>query len=876
MAKNRNPRPSPRVVALARDFVQRSASMKKLADSLPAPPFGCPGREQPPSAAHLPSCQETCSTCASQYLPEMCVRHKYTRLELMDYHDDVTAAVQLEQFTADIDKSLAFLRSCIDEHGDTIMRRWHNRTAAKREALLIKAMPDMYKHEMLMPELHFQSVRRLDTWLSGRSSSPALKTTWELEQKRSKLELLPYLRVDALSQDRNKLLALLHHRTKYDPSEWVMFDFEQVRHPFNMACALPIATNPHCVVMQGDGYGRLVPWTAEAAHRFDVVGYPRARLILQAQAILLNFLSRSVELILDNQTSNAQMGREKWDTLLETQSRTDTSYLVPSGLSNSAFAPPPTFDLDALLEILSDQARAVTDELEQLQTDPIYIRFCVQHIRDTLHFAQRPNEEAQIQELFEVFMQKFIDAVLWRTLVAEVEAVVTMRKVHGEGVEYNEALRGLHRSFVMHLSSLTQAVQHVLCRSKAFSYVYKFDQDGQEQINAREEDIFRSDVLCWHLVELCIRGPLGPAWHLAGIDKILANASAKERARVDPSLAAKLTYISAISRGVTMFQQHRPHHGPMISAEEFKEQVRSTRLSRQSQLFQSLAAVIFERGMQVEHLKQPLQKFMSLPLPAKRVNEQTWHRLEALRTALADFWDFLAVILTLWVEENESAIPEASGVLQFRELIAAHLTESHERQLEDERTSIEEYIRSRKADEAAAAAAAAAEAELSNTTEKLAITQTVWGVETQKAAIPPKPKAKVKTRQMVDSGTAAATGGTEPSMNESEAERKAGPTIAITKASLAVFEQMFNTYSAAEGDLQWTQLVSALVDAGCSATPCGGSAVSFRDEVRGKGTVVLHRPHPIPSVDPVMLRSTGRRLARWFGWGVGTFVKRVA
>ncbi|KAH9820287.1 hypothetical protein Tdes44962_MAKER10331, partial [Teratosphaeria destructans] len=790
MAKNRNPKPSQHLLAVARDFVQRSTSLKSLADSLPAPPYGRPGAEQPVSAAPLPSCQETCSTCSSQYLPEICLTHEYARLHLTEYHDDATAAAQLEQFTTDISASLAFLRSCIDEYGDTIMRRWHNRTAAKREALLVKAMPDMYKHEMLMPELHFQSMRRLDFWLSGRSSSTALKTMWEREWKRSKLELLPYLTLDALSQDKNRLLALLHYRSQYDLPEWVMFDFEQVRHPFDMACALHVATNPHCVVVQADGYGRLVPWTAEAAHRFDVVGYPRARLILHAQAILLGFLRRSVELILDNQTSHAQMGREKWDTLATKGFRTDTSYLAPSGLGNSAFAPPPTFDLDALLELLSDQARAVTDELDQLQTDPLYARCCLQHVRDPPYHVQRRKEEAQIQEAFEVFMQKFIDAVLWRTLVAEVEAVVTVRQVHGEGLEYDEALRGLRCSLVVHLSSLTRAVQYVLCRSKAFSYVYQFDEHGAERINAREEDIFRSDVLCWHLVELCISGPLGPAWHLACIDKILANASAKEKARVDPSLAAKLTYVSAILRGVAMFRQHRPHHGPMMSTEEFKHKVRSTQLSRQSQLFQTLAAGIFERGMQVEQLKQPLQQFMSLPLPAKRVNEQTWSRLEALRRALAAFWDFLAVILTRWVEEHEPANPEASGVLRFKELITAHLTASHHRQLEDERTSIEAYIRRRKAEEAAAAAA-----ELSHTTEKLTIAQTVWGTEPQPDAVSPPPKSKIKTKQPPD----PVIGSPPRSIPLPLPAPPTGPpTIAVTKASLAVFERMFDPCAAAE------------------------------------------------------------------------------
>ena len=50
--------------------------------------------------------------------------------------------------------------------------------------------------------------------------------------------------------------------------------------------------------MYGPQYGQLSPWVADLAHRSDIIGFPRARLILEAQACLMQFLRRVVEQIL--------------------------------------------------------------------------------------------------------------------------------------------------------------------------------------------------------------------------------------------------------------------------------------------------------------------------------------------------------------------------------------------------------------------------------------------------------------------------------------------------------------------------------------------------------------------------------------------------
>ena len=87
-----------------------------------------------------------------------------------------------------------------------------------------------------------------------------------------------------------------------------------------------------------------------------------------------------------------------------------------------------------------------------------------------------------------------------------------------------------------------------------------------------------------------------------------------------------------------------------------------------------------------------------------------------------------------------------------------------------------------------------------------------------------------------------------------------------------------------------------MIDAGCIVTQGSGSAVSFsraiaeaertdqsNDILRYKGgtsringsmTIVFHRPHPEPMIDPIMQQVFGKRLGKRFGWSMERFVEK--
>jgi hypothetical protein len=97
------------------------------------------------------------------------------------------------------------------------------------------------------------------------------------------------------------------------------------------------------------------------------------------------------------------------------------------------------------------------------------------------------------------------------------------------------------------------------------------------------------------------------------------------------------------------------------------------------------------------------------------------------------------------------------------------------------------------------------------------------------------------------------------------------PLIAVKQKTLSVLSKVFPTGADGSSGVRWTQLLQALADAEMRATQGAGSAVSFANE---HGSISLHKPHPDPVVDAVMLRGIGRPLNNWFGWNHETFVLR--
>ncbi|KAH0141218.1 hypothetical protein KCU67_g14588, partial [Aureobasidium melanogenum] len=102
--------------------------------------------------------------------------------------------------------------------------------------------------------------------------------------------------------------------------------------------------------------------------------------------------------------------------------------------------------------------------------------------------------------------------------------------------------------------------------------------------------------------------------------------------------------------------------------------------------------------------------------------------------------------------------------------------------------------------------------------------------------------------------------------------------IPVKHDNMTIFHHMFPSCGEeSQRSFSWQHLLSAMIDAGFSILQSQGSAITLKqDEERCEGvrTIVVHRPHPSPTINPIMLRSIAKRMTKWFGWKRELFIER--
>lgn len=152
----------------------------------------------------------------------------------------------------------------------------------------------------------------------------------------------------------------------------------------------------------------------------------------------------------------------------------------------------------------------------------------------------------------------------------------------------------------------------------------------------------------------------------------------------------------------------------------------------------------------------------------------------------------------------------------------------------------------------------------------------LWGNENEDiiSKKAPEPTAKIKSRPRTDPMTALAD---VTSLQRDLAERSEQPQptlqVLVKKQNITVLRGMYaDTDGNAKASFSWQHFVTALIDTGFSAKEGSGSAVFFKH--KDGQSIVFHRPHPDQTIHPIMLRSMGKRIAKWFGWNRVVFVER--
>lgn len=255
-------------------------------------------------------------------------------------------------------------------------------------------------------------------------------------------------------------------------------------------------------------------------------------------------------------------------------------------------------------------------------------------------------------------------------------------------------------------------------------------------------------------------------------------------------------------------------------------------------------------------LQQLCQDF---PWPRGKQDLKWLEEATAARACLTQFW---ARFRDLWTHKLKEAKVNQRLIDEDIQLMSATSTTRHQQGLESEKQNIQAEIK--------------AQRDKTKNTASVEV-QSVWGKENESQKdLPCRSRCKIahSTKLVHASDTAVITQGVDVlSIPISPL-----PVVMVKPENLLVFHHMFPVRGAeSQRSFPWQHFLGAMVDTDFAIVQSQGSAVTLKLEDhtdRGVNAMVLHRPHPKPIVNPVMLRRIAKRMQKWFGWQRETFVEK--
>lgn len=256
-------------------------------------------------------------------------------------------------------------------------------------------------------------------------------------------------------------------------------------------------------------------------------------------------------------------------------------------------------------------------------------------------------------------------------------------------------------------------------------------------------------------------------------------------------------------------------------------------------------------------LQQLCQEF---PWPHGK-KDLTW--LEETTAARACLTKFCCRSRDLWMHKLTEAKVSQRLIDEDIQLLSAASTTRHQQVLKLEKQDIEADI--------------VAQRGKMNHADPIEV-QSVWGKENESPTHLPY-RLRLKPLQSSESIPTSAQKLPKPDTGVQHGSDETVPLFHLVKPeNLAVFHHMFPVRGAeSQRSFSWQHFLSAMIDTGFTIVQSEGSAVTLKlnnhaDD--GVNAIVLHRSHPKPIVNPVMLRRIAKKMQKWFGWHRDTFVEK--
>lgn len=583
-------------------------------------------------SAQPPTCPEDCKLCCDQFVPTRSRQQSDQYPVAM--HSDAKATEVIQTLIHTIENNYAYIKAKIDSHGNGIVNRWLKKTQAKREQLLLAAMPTLPTQKHSDMKLIFEAITLMSDFRNGRLHRDVLKRRRHHEDT----HLLSSLSTTSLSEDPMRMLALMHYRSQAKAGDWMHFDREAIQHQFHSGL-LQTAYNPHCVVAYGEAFGDLVPWEKNASHRWDIIGYPICRHLLRVQEKVSTMLRGTLDGILNPSIQDATKGRDTWDCLVHASFKSESRFIPKAAYYNNLFAAPPKFDLGHIVRVMRVRHEAAFDDAFTARTDPVYLRRLLQKVRNSTAYT-RVDDQLKKFMIFEAPIYDILRFNAWncfRHLARVLEETMKGKKLAqkpGSPLprDYEKALMNLEAALRCRFAEQAGTVSLHVANSPSFAHHFK----DRRQITIPKV-AFDEDPLFWVIIELAAQNidtNQTASWLFSFLDEHLSKASKKEKARIDQALYDHLADMAAVNEILSMIKYHKSY-ACLPKDRKLCERVYAD--DRLNSPFYVLDQHLYH-CFNYEEIHDALQQFMSLPLPVKGSSPMKLQQHKDLFEQFLKYW----------------------------------------------------------------------------------------------------------------------------------------------------------------------------------------------------------------------------------------------
>jgi hypothetical protein len=612
---------------------------------------------------------------------------------------------------------------------------------------------------------------------------------------------------------------------------------------------------------------------------------------------LLSVLKKVVERLTEGLSESSP---DNWTRIAKLGFKQDSACEFASSFVNQPFSPPPTFDIEKLLAIATTRRDVAGDHVELLQTDPSYLRHYVKLIAE-YHICKIYGDV----DHYEVTALEIVNDVHifwgWQWILKELEIVkynasqVEMTRGQSLPSTLDGALSSLYAMLTYMIDRRSRHIQAVLPERPGFSSNWTSDRDsfpGRVKLERNDglnmAQRFMKDPLDWYLSQLLGEPDGGVCYEremlFAFLDSYLAEAPREQKLRLDELLFNKYTDFASLHEMRLMIHLCRPRFKEQKIADvQKREASRGWKYINREFLEKSTAYCQLGVQIQARSLGILLKAVFSIAPPHGKKDQRFIVQDDKIRTRINTFFGKVRQVHreTLIELKFDSSDIEAD----LKDLSAANDLE-HLAGLNAERAGFLKRL----ADEAEKAAKKKAPSR--------GPLQTQWGadVEQSKTSFRAKSKAKIRGEEAnasledgLDSLAVVET--LPPTMPDSfidstydsitkRYEQMLQIRVPVPKKTRSILRQMFPDESDSEvkcEDVPWDRFVLAMEQIGFVARHNGGSAVLFEPNSDCiwhpfGGKIVFHRPHPDPTLMPLILKFMGKRMHKRFGWSAETFV----